>query len=85
MEEAGCGLKQHLVETASSQNLIPFPQIDFDRIIDNYHLFYSNNNFIMEAIILGSRSINQDKLFQKDQEEKYKKHRLTLGSISKEK
>jgi len=39
----------------------------------------------MEAIILGSRSINQDKLFQKDQDEKYKKHRLTLGSISKEK
>jgi len=37
----------------------------------------------MEAIILGSRSINQDKFYQKDQDEKYKKHRQTLGSITK--
>lgn len=39
----------------------------------------------MEAIILGSRSINQDKLFQKEQQEKYKKHQHTLGSIINEK
>ena len=39
----------------------------------------------MEAIILGSRSINQDKFFQKGQQDKYKKHRETLGSITKEK
>jgi hypothetical protein len=36
----------------------------------------------MEAIILASRSINQDKFFQKDQEEKFKKHRETIGLIT---
>ena len=37
---------------------------------------------LMEAIILGSRSINQDKFFQKDQEEKFKKHREIIGLIT---
>jgi hypothetical protein len=39
----------------------------------------------MEAIILGSRSIVQDKFFQKEQEEKYKKHQDTVKLISQEK
>ena len=39
----------------------------------------------MEAITLGCRSIVQDKFFEKDQEEKYKKHKNTVGQINKEK
>lgn len=40
---------------------------------------------LMEAIILGSRSGVQDKFFQKDLDEKYKKHQDTIKTISKEK
>ena len=39
----------------------------------------------MEAITLGSRSIVQDKFFHKEQDEKYKKHQMTVSSINKEK
>ena len=38
----------------------------------------------MEAIILGSRSVVQDKFFQKDQTEKYKKHQDTVKNITKD-
>ena len=37
----------------------------------------------MEAIILGSRSVVQDKFYQKDQSDKYKKHQQTITHINK--
>lgn len=38
----------------------------------------------MEAIMLGSRSIMQDRFFQKEQEEKYRKHQESIKLISRE-
>lgn len=39
----------------------------------------------MEAIILGSRSVVQDRFFQKDQDERYRRHQDNVRTISKEK
>lgn len=42
------------------------------------HLF----NFIMEAVIIGSRAINQDVFFQKEQDSKYSKHMNSIRTIT---
>lgn len=39
----------------------------------------------MEAIMLGSRSVLQDRFFQKDQDDKYRRHQDNIKTISKEK
>jgi putative methionine-R-sulfoxide reductase with GAF domain len=39
----------------------------------------------MEAIIISSRSINQDKFFQKEAKDKYSKHKKQIELIVKEK
>ena len=38
----------------------------------------------MEAIIVASRSINQDKFFQKERDDKFKRHKETISLISKD-
>ena len=45
----------------------------------------SYNNFIMEAITIGCRSIVQDKFFEKDHDGKMKKHQQTVEQINREK
>ena len=39
-------------------------------------------NFIMEAVIIGSRSINQDLFREKERETKYKKHIDSISTIT---